>query len=141
MSNNKRFQEPPIYAYNLPQDLLESLEPVEKEETEAEEAYFQDITSDGQSVNALALERLHIQQERLAEEGGASSLTCNTCGAISFESRDDQRSHFNTDWHRYNIKRKVVLDVKPVTFEEFEGLLAGSIFANQKKSIERGISN
>jgi riboflavin synthase alpha subunit len=116
---SKRRQQEILYAYNLPQELIESLEPVEKETEEL----LEEKESDYDTVNALALERLQIQQERL---NNGDSLTCNTC-CISFSEREDQRNHFNTDWHRYNIKRKVVLDVQPVTFEEFEVLLAGNI--------------
>lgn len=33
--------------------------------------------------------------------------TCLTCG-VQFTSHVDQREHFKTEWHRYNLKRKVV---------------------------------
>lgn len=115
---SRKRQQEILYAYNLPQELLETLEPVEKET----EALLEEKESDHDTVNALALERLQIQQERLNNDDGG--LTCNTCG-ITFKEREEQRNHFNTDWHRYNIKRRVVLDVQPVTFEEFEVLLAG----------------
>lgn len=35
-----------------------------------------------------------------------SSFTCNTCG-IKFVTADLQRQHMKTDWHRYNLKRRV----------------------------------
>ncbi|KAI5969581.1 REH1 [Candida margitis] len=35
-----------------------------------------------------------------------SSFTCNTCG-VRFISADLQRQHMKTEWHRYNLKRKV----------------------------------
>lgn len=35
-----------------------------------------------------------------------SPFTCNTCG-IKFVSADLQRQHMKTDWHRYNLKRRV----------------------------------
>lgn len=121
---NRKRQQEVLYAFNLPRDLLESLEPVEKETEALLEEKEEKVEFD--TVNALALERLQIQQERSNNDGGDDSnsnvLTCNTC-AISFTDREEQRSHFNTDWHRYNIKRRVVLDVKPVSFEEFEVLL------------------
>lgn len=116
----KRQQEALLYAFSIPKDLLETLEPVEKET----EALLDIEERKDESINALALERLQIQQDRLDNgEDNNSNLTCNTC-AISFNEREEQRNHFNTDWHRYNIKRRVVLDVKPVTFEEFEVLLS-----------------
>lgn len=35
-----------------------------------------------------------------------SSFTCNTCG-IRFITAELQRQHMKTDWHRYNLKRRV----------------------------------
>ncbi|KAK6463418.1 C2H2 type zinc-finger-domain-containing protein [Scheffersomyces coipomensis] len=35
-----------------------------------------------------------------------SQFTCNTCG-IRFASAELQRQHMKTDWHRYNLKRRV----------------------------------
>lgn len=34
------------------------------------------------------------------------NYTCNACW-IQFQSTKDQRSHMQTEWHRYNLKRKV----------------------------------
>lgn len=36
-----------------------------------------------------------------------SQFTCNTCG-IKFIAAELQRKHMKTDWHRYNLKRRVV---------------------------------
>lgn len=36
-----------------------------------------------------------------------SQFTCNTCG-IKFITAELQRKHMKTDWHRYNLKRRVV---------------------------------
>lgn len=33
-------------------------------------------------------------------------FTCNTCGLV-FTSADEQRIHMKSDWHRYNLKRRV----------------------------------
>lgn len=46
-----------------------------------------------------------------------STFTCITC-RVAFLDADIQRSHYKTDWHRYNLKRKVA-DLPPVTVEEF----------------------
>ena len=32
--------------------------------------------------------------------------TCNSC-SIAFETGQDQRNHMKTEWHRYNLKRRV----------------------------------
>lgn len=32
--------------------------------------------------------------------------TCNSC-SLQFPTPEDQRSHMKSDWHRYNLKRRV----------------------------------
>ncbi|KAI8072921.1 C2H2 type zinc-finger-domain-containing protein [Gongronella butleri] len=44
--------------------------------------------------------------------------TCISC-KVAFETGDAQRLHYRSDWHRYNLKRKVA-DLPPVTKEQFE---------------------
>lgn len=56
-------------------------------------------------------------------EGGA---TCIACGIgihlPGFDSAADQREHFKTDWHRYNLKRRL-RHQPPATEEQFESLI------------------
>ncbi|KAL8182736.1 UNVERIFIED_CONTAM: hypothetical protein K2H54_062785, partial [Gekko kuhli] len=49
---------------------------------------------------------------------GAASYTCITC-RVAFKDADVQRAHYKTDWHRYNLKRKVA-EMPPVTAENFQ---------------------
>ncbi|CAG8493003.1 10367_t:CDS:2 [Gigaspora rosea] len=44
--------------------------------------------------------------------------TCLAC-QVTFNTAQDQRNHYGTDWHRYNLKRKVV-ELPPVTYNVFE---------------------
>lgn len=44
-------------------------------------------------------------------------FTCVTCH-IGFKEHESQRDHYKTDWHRYNLKRKVA-DMPPVAYEDF----------------------
>uniref|UniRef100_A0A1B6KJ29 C2H2-type domain-containing protein n=1 Tax=Graphocephala atropunctata TaxID=36148 RepID=A0A1B6KJ29_9HEMI len=48
----------------------------------------------------------------------SSKFTCITC-RVAFSDSDIQRQHYKTDWHRYNLKRKVA-DLPPVSAEEFQ---------------------
>lgn len=48
----------------------------------------------------------------------ASRLTCITC-KVAFVDPDIQRQHYKSDWHRYNLKRKVA-ELPPVTDDEFQ---------------------
>lgn len=45
-------------------------------------------------------------------------FTCITC-RVGFKDGELQRLHYKTDWHRYNLKRKVV-ELPPVTAEDFQ---------------------
>ncbi|NP_001011460.1 zinc finger protein 622 [Xenopus tropicalis] len=47
-----------------------------------------------------------------------ASYTCISC-RVAFADPDIQRAHYKTDWHRYNLKRKVA-DMPPVTAENFQ---------------------
>ena len=46
-----------------------------------------------------------------------ASYTCINC-AVAFRDADLQRDHYKTDWHRYNLKRKVA-ELAPVTLAQF----------------------
>uniref|UniRef100_M4B3P2 C2H2-type domain-containing protein n=1 Tax=Hyaloperonospora arabidopsidis (strain Emoy2) TaxID=559515 RepID=M4B3P2_HYAAE len=45
-------------------------------------------------------------------------LTCTAC-RLEFAAYAEQKEHFRMDWHRYNLKRKVV-ELPPVSEEQFE---------------------
>nr|SVE75129.1 EOG090X06E3 [Daphnia dolichocephala] len=47
-----------------------------------------------------------------------ATFTCISCH-VAFKDPSIQREHYKTDWHRYNLKRKVV-DLLPVTAEVFQ---------------------
>lgn len=47
-----------------------------------------------------------------------SSHTCITCRVV-FARGELQREHYKSDWHRYNLKRKVA-ELPPVTAAVFQ---------------------
>ncbi|XP_076150561.1 cytoplasmic 60S subunit biogenesis factor ZNF622 [Alosa pseudoharengus] len=60
------------------------------------------------------------------------SYTCISC-RVAFTDGDVQRAHYKTDWHRYNLKRKVA-DMPPVTAENFqERVMAQRAAAEQQQ--------
>ncbi|KAF3698616.1 Zinc finger protein 622 Zinc finger-like protein 9 [Channa argus] len=60
-----------------------------------------------------------------------TSYTCISC-RVAFADGEIQRAHYKTDWHRYNLKRKVA-DMPPVTAENFqERVLAQRSAAEQQ---------
>ncbi|KXJ70241.1 hypothetical protein RP20_CCG024391 [Aedes albopictus] len=58
----------------------------------------------------------------------SASFTCLNC-SVRFQNAEMQREHYKTDWHRYNLKRKIA-ELPPVSIEEFEKRL------NQQKSAD-----
>lgn len=93
----------PIYAYSIPPQLLDilsvrSLAPVDPEPEP---------------------EPIERENPRPAPQapvpGGAPS--CQTCGNVIFDSVDEQRRHFRSDWHRFNVAGN-----RGVTEEAFEAM-------------------
>lgn len=52
------------------------------------------------------------------EPDSSPRFTCITC-RVAFKDAVIQRSHYKTDWHRYNLKRKVA-ELPPVSTETFQ---------------------
>lgn len=48
---------------------------------------------------------------------GGQGLKCYNC-ALEFDTDANYKQHFKSDFHRYNLKRKM-LDLVPATYEEF----------------------
>ena len=47
-----------------------------------------------------------------------ATYTCNTCRVVLVDA-EAQRAHYKTDWHRYNLRRKVA-GMAPVSAEGFQ---------------------
>lgn len=62
---------------------------------------------------------------------GSMQHTCITC-RVAFLDSNLQRGHYKTDWHRYNLKRKVV-ELPPVTAEEFQKRVLAQREANAEQ--------
>jgi hypothetical protein len=51
-------------------------------------------------------------------------FTCLACQVV-FPTAESQRVHYVTDWHRYNLKRKVA-ELPPVTSEVYNQKVLGT---------------
>ncbi|KAH8832390.1 hypothetical protein DL96DRAFT_1581885 [Flagelloscypha sp. PMI_526] len=58
------------------------------------------------------------------ETTSSAGKSCNICLGATFNDVDAQRSHFRSDWHRYNVKSRIK-GAKAVSEEEFGHLLEG----------------
>ena len=68
------------------------------------------------------------QDPTIASTSTTSGRSCNVCQGTSFANVDDQRNHFRSDWHRYNVKLR--LNGKDVIAENaFIQLVEGILFA------------
>ncbi|KAI9016929.1 hypothetical protein BC832DRAFT_588221 [Gaertneriomyces semiglobifer] len=54
-------------------------------------------------------------------EGHKATTSCSLCGGLLFPNVEDMKTHYKSDWHRYNIKRQI-RSQKAVTEDEFEEL-------------------
>lgn len=60
---------------------------------------------------------MEVTVSRGVSNNGVPLFTCNTCG-LSFPTADLQRLHMKTEWHRYNLKRRVA-QLPPISAEIF----------------------
>ena len=68
----------------------------------------------------------------------SSQFTCITCRVI-FRDLEIQRQHYKSDWHRYNLKRKVA-ELPPVSVEEFQKRVIAQRTKDDKEREEELIS-
>ena len=52
---------------------------------------------------------------------------CNVCLGAAFSDVDEQRAHFRSDWHRYNVKARLN-GGNPVSESQFAQLVDGEYF-------------
>ncbi|CAG8445899.1 12597_t:CDS:2 [Ambispora gerdemannii] len=100
-----------LNVFNLPPEILGAL------------VSHNIVEDDGESETTINKE---ITESTLAQGGiiGISTAGCATCGGLVFDSVDEQREHYRTDFHRFNAKRKLFdPNVEPVAEEEFEEML------------------
>ncbi|EJD48022.1 hypothetical protein AURDEDRAFT_86423 [Auricularia subglabra TFB-10046 SS5] len=92
-----------LYLYDLPKDLLDTLTvrggPPEEPQREPTP-----------------------EPARPAQTSLASGRSCGVCQGAVFVDLDDQRAHFRSDWHRYNVKARLA-NGKTVNEQEFAALV------------------
>lgn len=60
-----------------------------------------------------------------------STLHCPTCN-LHFNHPQNHKDHYRTDFHRYNLKRKMV-KLPPVTQQQFQLKIVDNPRENQQK--------
>uniref|UniRef100_H2YTM5 C2H2-type domain-containing protein n=1 Tax=Ciona savignyi TaxID=51511 RepID=H2YTM5_CIOSA len=66
-----------------------------------------------------------LVRKSMSQIGSTTTPTCHTCITchVAFADANLQRMHYKCDWHRYNLKRKVVA-LPPITRESFNEKVA-----------------
>ena len=65
-------------------------------------------------------------------ESELTTYTCLSC-RVGFMDSEGQRQHYKTDWHRYNLKRKIA-GMIPVSADNFRERVAAQ--AREQQEIE-----
>ncbi|KAK1768733.1 hypothetical protein QBC33DRAFT_488865 [Phialemonium atrogriseum] len=99
----------PLYLYDLPQEVLDTLSL--KTDAEGQE----------QQVIEQGIGRPSDESPDLTTESVAGSQACSLCGVV-FPTIQEQKSHLKSDYHHYNLKQKI-RGHKPVSEAEFEKLI------------------
>ncbi|KAF8661295.1 hypothetical protein AX16_001394 [Volvariella volvacea WC 439] len=93
----------PSHVYSLPSDFLETLTP---------RSLFHQTAAKPPTPEPKSL-------PNLTAPGGRG---CNICLGSTFLAVDDQRAHFRSDWHRYNVRLRLK-GANPVSETEFADLV------------------
>lgn len=93
-----------LYVYDLPQDILSTLE-------------LMKFDNDLVEVQNLISE----QSPGIATKTNNPANSCTSCRLESFNDAKERRYHFKTDLHRFNIKRAID-GLSPVSLDEFSSL-------------------
>ena len=107
----------PLYAFTLPPELLEVI--ALRTAQDGRHRTTASVEADDDATDGTDAASDDVQSSSVT-----TALGCSQCQVKAFETLTEQRSHFASDWHRYNVKRK--LANKPaVDAESFEQLVDG----------------
>ena len=114
-----------LNIYTLPQELLSNLSVRTIAELDVPQSQSQSQSEAGPSASGSkpkSTSKLHASGS--TSQAPIGSLTCQSCPQTLFESVEEQRAHFKSDWHRYNSKArmegKAVVDA-----EQWENMVEG----------------
>ena len=74
----------------------------------------------------------------MADIAQTHPYTCNSC-MVAFRESDAQRTHMRSDWHKYNLKRRVA-ELPPVSADDFQTKVLSVQSANKAAADEASFS-
>ncbi|KAM4064987.1 hypothetical protein HRG_004668 [Hirsutella rhossiliensis] len=104
-SSNEELLRRPLYVYDLPGQVLETLT----------------LKDDADTAGVVGREPSPAPSSSVAADNSVGSQSCSLCG-LAFTAVLDQRSHLKSDLHHYNLKQKM-RGQKPVSEAEFDKLI------------------
>lgn len=115
-----------ISVYSIPPELLSNLT-VRSIQQDAQDPL--DAAPSRSEVDGLSKPTVSsaFSGAAAAGSGAGGTLRCQTCPNAGFETVEEQREHFKSDWHRYNAKAK--LTGRIVTAEEWDNMVEGECHA------------
>ncbi|PHH89653.1 hypothetical protein CDD83_5592 [Cordyceps sp. RAO-2017] len=109
-SNHDELLRRPLYVYDLPEQVLETLALKADVEALGDGVHPEDLSSSQGDESAAS-----------GIDSHAGAQSCSLC-ALTFAALQDQRSHLRSDLHQYNLKQKL-RGQKSVSEPEFEKLI------------------
>lgn len=117
------------HVFSIPQHLLDTLVP-------------RNIGNLPSSVPAATEEPSRAASPAPAPAAPAGARACNICLGVTFADVDEQRTHFRSDWHRYNVKMRMsgANAVSEAQFAQLADGLEDSLSGSASSSDESGES-
>ena len=60
-------------------------------------------------IRETEIDTEHAKTEKPLIEHAEEAKSCIACQITTFDSIDDRKLHFKTDWHRYNLNQRYCL--------------------------------
>ncbi|KAG6817531.1 hypothetical protein H0H87_007499 [Tephrocybe sp. NHM501043] len=104
------------HVYSLPAELLD--------------------TSTPRNLTAISQPSRSASPEPFVASATSGPRTCNVCEGAAFVTLDDQRAHFRSDWHRYNVKTRLAggTSVTESVFSQLVEALEDSLSGSESSS-------
>lgn len=114
-------------VYSLPKHLLDTLSP---------------RTLISHPSNALLPPKPQFEKPQEIHSHANGARSCTICPAATFLDVEEQRAHFRSDWHRYNVKLRLssptAVAVNEEEFSKLVDALDGSISGSASSSEDEG---
>jgi hypothetical protein len=111
------------HLYNLPRELLDTLSLrtslSEPQPPGTRSTSNPDSTEDGKKFQDGI-------DDTSISGGNMGARACNICLGVTFSDVDQQRIHFRSDWHRYNVKTRLG-GGQAVSEDKFGQLIEGTV--------------